>query len=82
MTIRRLNADQIAELESLLAELPDDAVPEDIERYTDHYVTPKDVLGHLPAVEMAAIKHHYGDAAAMDDEEFARFMASCSLKND
>jgi hypothetical protein len=38
------------------------------------------VLGHLPAAEMAVIQSVYRDAAGMDDEQFARFMASCGRK--
>jgi hypothetical protein len=67
----KLTPEQIARM---LDELPD------VERQTDPFAGEEDVLGHLPAAEMAVIKHHYGDAAGMDDEQFARFMAACGRK--
>jgi hypothetical protein len=32
-----------------------------------------------PEVEAAVIKHHYGDAAALDDARFEALMKACGL---
>jgi hypothetical protein len=52
-------------------------VPEpDDQETTD---VPHGVLEHLPAIETAVVRSVYGDAAAMDGDEFERFLGSFKL---
>ena len=66
---------QIKEIERRLAESDDLDEPGDVQSTGDS----EGVLDHLPAIEAAVVRSVYGDAAAMDDAEFERFMVACGL---